>query len=298
MADYTYAAGTPMTIYDRDTGDFIITLNSPAEISYTDSDALSGFFETTDGLIASSPGQPDSMASYLGYFEDGGTLYAVIDDPSGGTFAVMGISLASELYADRASLSINTGPFAACFAQGTMIAVPGGECAVEDLAIGDLVVTAAGAQVPVRWIGRQTLAKLFFGERAALVRIAVGALGNHSDLYVTGDHGMVLDGYVINASALVNERSIHWVSLDDTPDQHVVYHVETERHDAILANGAVAETYLDIPGRGAFDNFDEYLELYGREEVIEENPFPRITTSRLLPDTIRRRFGIVTQAVI
>ncbi len=38
-----------------------------------------------------------------------------------------------------------------------MIATPDGETAVEALSIGDLVMTASGEQVPVKWIGRQTI---------------------------------------------------------------------------------------------------------------------------------------------
>ena len=39
------------------------------------------------------------------------------------------------------------------------------------------------------------------GHRAALVRIRAGALGNglpDADLTVTGDHGMIVDGLVVN----------------------------------------------------------------------------------------------------
>ncbi|KMW58366.1 hypothetical protein AIOL_003339 [Candidatus Rhodobacter oscarellae] len=175
-----------------------------------------------------------------------------------------------------------------CYAEGTMIATPAGEVAVEALQIGDMVRTD-GRAVPVKWIGRQTISKRFAGERAQLVRISAGALGNHSDLYVTGDHGMMLGGFVVNASALVNACSIDWVSLAQTPEVQTVYHIETEAHDVILANGAASETYLDMPGRRAFDNYQEYLDLYGGEATIQENPMPRISSARLLPGYLRER---------
>lgn len=176
-----------------------------------------------------------------------------------------------------------------CFAAGTRIATPTGEVAVEALVIGGSVRTFDGRSVPVKWIGRQTIVKGFAGERASLVRIGAGALGNHSDLYVTGDHGMVVDGCLINASALVNGADIVWVPLSETPDRQTVYHVETEAHDIILANGAASETYLDIPGRRAFDNFQEYLDLYGAEQPIAVNPLPRISSARLVPPSLKRR---------
>lgn len=150
--------------------------------------------------------------------------------------------------------------------------------------------------MPVKWIGRQSLLKLLAGERAQLVRITAGALGNYSDLYVTGDHGLVIDGFVINASALVNGEAVAWVSLADTPERFTVYHVETEDHDVILANGAPAETYIDYVGRRAFDNYAEYAALYGDDRTIPEMPYPRVSSARMVPDQIQSRLGLRLRA--
>ncbi|WP_298225592.1 Hint domain-containing protein, partial [Acidocella sp.] len=46
---------------------------------------------------------------------------------------------------------------APCFCAGTLISTPEGECNVEDLKAGDMVLTAAGEAKPVRWIGRRTV---------------------------------------------------------------------------------------------------------------------------------------------
>jgi hypothetical protein len=71
-----------------------------------------------------------------------------------------------------------------CFLEGTRIATRAGERAVETLAMGDLITTADGATVPVRWIGRRTLhADGENGYRFAdpliylRIRIHAGALG-------------------------------------------------------------------------------------------------------------------------
>ncbi|ASP22311.1 Hint domain protein [Antarctobacter heliothermus] len=182
----------------------------------------------------------------------------------------------------------------ACFLAGTTIATPGGSSAVEDLRIGQPILTADGRVVPVRWIGRQIIHKSFSGSKAQPVRLRAGALGDglpHSDLTVTADHGMILDGVVVNASALVNGDSIGFVPQAELPEQFTVYHVETEAHDVILANGAPAETFIDYRGRHAFDNYAEYLDLYGCERIIPEMPSPRINTQRMLPDMIRQKLG-------
>jgi len=191
--------------------------------------------------------------------------------------------------------TITSGGFLTCFAEGTLISTAQGPRPVENLSIADTIYTASGRPCDVKWIGRQTVYKLFCGQRMQPVRIQAGALGDglpHTDLTVTADHGMIVDGLVINASALVNGTTIDWVPLAELPDSFTVYHVETEDHDVILANGAAAETFIDYVGRAAFDNHGEYLELYGCERIIPEMARPRISTPRLLPDAIKARLGI------
>lgn len=107
-----------------------------------------------------------------------------------------------------------------CFLAGTQIRTPRGESFVETLAIGDAICTDDGNAVPVKWIGRQ-MVKTMFGtdEHTRPVRFAAGLLGNglpHGDLTVAADHGMMLDGFVVNASAPVNGTTIDfalWQSL-------------------------------------------------------------------------------------
>jgi len=182
-----------------------------------------------------------------------------------------------------------------CFAPGTLIAAPGREIAVEDLVIGDMILTAQGAKVPVTWIGRQKVTTMLAGSRGLPVCITAGALGDgkpHSDLTVTADHGMILDGNVINAAALVNGTTIRFVHGSELPHEVTYYHIETQDHDVILANGAEAETFVDVADRKRFDNYDEYLALYGTERVIPEMQLCRITSQRLLPQATRTRLGL------
>ncbi|MFC0159872.1 Hint domain-containing protein [Mameliella alba] len=182
-----------------------------------------------------------------------------------------------------------------CFAAGTEIAGPEGARPVEDLRIGDMILTADGRAVPVKWIGRQTLHKRFTpAERFAPVRVRAGALGQgvpHSDLVLTADHALILDGLAVNAGALVNGTTITRDPLANLPERVTYYHVETEGHEVILANGAAAETFVDYLGRRAFDNFAEYLALYGEDRTILEMNRPRVRSARHLPAALSARLA-------
>ncbi len=94
----------------------------------------------------------------------------------------------------------------------------------------------------------------------APVRIRADELGlglPHSDLTVSVDHGMIIDGLVVNASALVNGTTVDFVPLSEPGETSTYYHIETDAHDVILAKEMAAETYIDVAGRSAFDNYQD-----------------------------------------
>ena len=188
-----------------------------------------------------------------------------------------------------------TDPYNYCFLSGTLIATPSGEVPVEHLKIGDLVTTADGRAVPVKWLGEQRLRNsMFTPARMAPVCIAKGALGEglpHGDLYVSADHGLMIDGLVINAGALVNGSTIRFVPMAEMEAYFTYYHVETEAHDVILANGTAAETFIDYAGRQVFDNYAEYEALYEAERIIPEMERPRISSARQVPPQIKARLA-------
>lgn len=192
------------------------------------------------------------------------------------------------------SLSAGTTFTEACFASGTMIATPTGEVAVETLNIGDLVMTVDGTAVPVRWLGVLSRPTAITNGSCA-VRISAGALGDglpNADLTVTGGHGMIVDGLVVDAAALVNGTTITIRPLSEIDNRTTYSHVETEAHDVIIANGALSETFIDVTDRRAFNNYDEYVALYGIERIIPEMDRPRIYAQRMLPARIKARLGI------
>jgi len=182
-----------------------------------------------------------------------------------------------------------------CFMEGTQIATPSGTQPVDALKIGDAVTTADGRAVRITWIGRQHVARpVNLAHRPHLipVRIKAHALGPgrpNQDLIVSADHGLALEGYILTAAALVNGTTIQFVPEADLPKAFTYFHIETAHHDIILANGAPAETVCDAAGRAAFDNHQEYLDLYGADRLVPEMHMPRIASRRLTPHAIKEK---------
>lgn len=242
---------------------------------------------------------PDDLSvevelAYLGTVDVNGELMPVFESVFFGDLYLFSQNI-DRLPASLDVATINEGAefsFAQCFAEGTRIATPTGEVAVETLVPGDLVLTADGRAVPVLWVGVQTLRRGFAHEDRAPIRITQGALGGglpHRELVVTSDHGMVLDGMIVTAGALVNGTTVRPVERLSLPVRYRVWHIETEAHEVLLAEGAPTESYICYQGRAAYDNFDGYLALHGAERLIPEMDLPRITAARQITPALRAR---------
>lgn len=156
-----------------------------------------------------------------------------------------------------------------CLVRGTLIETTRGQVAVEDLEMGDMVVTRDRGAQPVRWVGSQTVV----GQWAfAPICIAKGAMGNTRDLLVSPNHRMVLEGRqmevlfgtsetLVAASLLVNDTNIR-----PAPKAAVEYfHVLFDQHEVIFAEGIPTESFH--PGQGGVDALsaatrDEILQLF------------------------------------
>ncbi|AGB74785.1 MULTISPECIES: Hint domain-containing protein [Rhizobium] len=143
--------------------------------------------------------------------------------------------------------------FTSCFLRGTLIRTPEGDTPIEDLRVGDLVVTHKGV-AEIKWVGRRRLdPKAIDKPRDTLpIRIQSGAFAENvpsQDLYVSPDHCMFLEESLIPAKFLVNGTT---VTQEGTLAPFEYFHIELEQHSIILAEGAPTETYLDLGGRMSF----------------------------------------------
>ena len=178
-----------------------------------------------------------------------------------------------------------------CFLKGTRILTSTGEVSVENLKIGDTVLTHDGRPAPIRWIGRQTVSRMFADELRVLpIRVKANSLAEgvpSRDLLVSPGHALFTDGVLIHAGALVNDTSI--VRESNVPVTFTYYHIEVDDHALILAENTPAETFIDNVDRIAFDNWDEYLALYPEGKAIVEIQYPRAKAYRQVPRIIRNR---------
>ncbi len=168
-----------------------------------------------------------------------------------------------------------------CFATGTMIATGGGDAAVEDLVPGDQVALATGGSARVVWLGHR---RQLDGH---VIRIRTHALGPHQpvrDLIVSEDHGLFLDGVLVQAGLLVNGESV----VREGRDRVIFWHVELDRHGILLAENAAAESYLDTGNRRQFGNCPlSYDPVQATSDMCAEMVF---AGARL--EAIRRRLAI------
>lgn len=142
-----------------------------------------------------------------------------------------------------------------CFAAGTRILTARGEIAVQDLFIGEALITLAAADRPIIWIGKRTIDLRRHSHPASVqpICIAAHALAENvpdRDLWVSPDHAIYLDGYLVPAKELLNNCNVYQANRASI----TYYHIELEQHAIIFAENAAVETYLETGNRAGFDN--------------------------------------------
>lgn len=149
---------------------------------------------------------------------------------------------------------------AVCFAGGTHILTLLGEVRVEDLCVGDLVVTRDHGPKPILWLSTSQHAWPGSPESELPILVSAGALGPnkpHRDLIVSPQHNfLVLD----ESPQGVDEKKELFApskGLTSLPGiremkgkREVVYfHILLERHEVVLSEGVATESFF--PGRTA-----------------------------------------------
>jgi len=144
-----------------------------------------------------------------------------------------------------------------CFTAGTRILTPDGPVAIEELVVGNRVITRDHGARPIRWIGATTVSARFMAARPSLrpVLIRKGALGNdlpEQDLRLSRQHRVLVrdwraevmfgveGGVLVPAFSLCNDSTV----LEERPTEDVTYiHMAFDEHEVVYADGVETESF-------------------------------------------------------
>ena len=188
-----------------------------------------------------------------------------------------------------------------CFTKGTKIETESGEIAIEDLAVGDMVITSNGEPKPIRWIGRKSLSstELAVSENLRPVRITAGALGNNlpaCDLLVSRQHRMVVSSAISKRMFEAADVLIPSIKLTELPGIYVdnnvesveYFHILFDQHEVIFAEGAPSESLYTGPESlkaVSPEMREEILTLFPEVAELDYSPEPAM----LIPSNARQK---------
>jgi hypothetical protein len=150
----------------------------------------------------------------------------------------------------------NERPSVICFTPGTRLRTDRGEVAIEDLDIGDRLLTRDDGAQDVIWSGHRRMsgARLFALPDQRPIRLRVNALGidrPDDDLVVSPEHRVLVGGettrdlwgeaeVLVRAGDLVGDMGI---TVDHSLRETWYIHLMLERHQVIWANGVQVESF-------------------------------------------------------
>jgi len=161
-----------------------------------------------------------------------------------------------------------------CFTAGTWVLTPDGLRLIEDLDVGDMVMTMDHGAQPIRWIGVARLPSVALETkpkfRPVLVRRnAMGAGLPERDMHLSPQHRILISGWqaellfgeaevLVPVVKLINDAS---VQVDSSCADITYYHLMFDQHEIIWANGLPTESYL--PGLVEEDSTATQAEILG-----------------------------------
>ncbi len=237
--------------------DRFVILSNDGSARITDFDMTRIGGRTADRLdlsdMRNAQGQPLTRPDVI--VTDDGQGNAVLAFPTGETLILEGVA-ASQVSQPGALAAMGV----PCLAAGTPVATPQGERAVEEIAVGDLVLTRDAGPQPVLWHGRRQLDATELAARPEWrpVRIRAGVAGARRDLVVSPQHGIMLTD-AEGQEVLVRAR--HLAELGGRRARVMqgcrrvsYHHLLLPRHALIYAAGALTESLY--PGPMALAAFD------------------------------------------
>jgi Ca2+-binding RTX toxin-like protein len=173
-----------------------------------------------------------------------------------------------------------------CFTPGTLIATPRGEKLVEELKVGDRVITRDNGIQEIRWVGHKAITgrELLGSPHLKPVVIKAGSLGNglpERDMMLSPNHRVLVANaqtqlYFDESEVLAAVK--HLVGTPGVQELDVLsttyIHFMFDRHEVVLSNGAWTESFqpgdMSLKGVGNAQRteiFELFPELATREGI-------------------------------
>lgn len=171
-----------------------------------------------------------------------------------------------------------------CFTPGTAIATPRGEKLVEELKVGDKVITRDNGLQEIRWIGQRMLSgeELAKSPHLRPVLIRAGSLGHglpERDMLLSPQHRILLNSD--RAALYFEEREVlaaakHLVGIEGVSQVETraatYIHFMCDQHEVVLSNGTWTESFQ--PGEQVLDGMgaaqrDEIYDLFPELRAVE-----------------------------
>ena len=222
----------------------ITGITAASDISGLDDNAA-GTFTPSDGSapISFGPAESVQLSDLLGLGNLDGTFSITSGDESG--------QIGDITFENFETINFSV----VCFAAGTLIETEQGQKAVEDLKVGDLVLTVDNGLKPLEWVGSIDLSLSDQDHLAHLapIRISEGALGDglpQTDLLVSPQHRILVKSKIAErmfgqAEVLVAAKQLlglDGISVASEASKVSYYHFLFDQHELVFSNGAITES--------------------------------------------------------
>ncbi|SEP76593.1 Hint domain-containing protein [Loktanella sp. DSM 29012] len=250
--DGTLAAGLSLSeqdgVIDPDTGWTAWNIAAPLQVPGDAARAVA--------LIDAGNANP-----VLCFYAPHGPVTAV-DGPAAGTDAMVLLPATDEKitfdgYGNRLDVPHDDASAPVSLTSGTMIDTPEGPRLIDDLAVGDLVLTWDGTAQPIRLIQKRRIAGDDLRNRRTFwpVCIQAGALGfglPHRNLWVSPQHRMLFQNIKVSLmfgedAVFVRAKSMaatfEQIYVDSGLTEVTYFNLIFDRHEVIFAEGSATESF-------------------------------------------------------
>ncbi|MBB2170083.1 hypothetical protein HLH36_17335 [Gluconacetobacter aggeris] len=184
-----------------------------------------------------------------------------------------------------------------CYLAGSMLRTPHGDRAVETLDIGDQLIAQdadTGAEIirEIIWVGKKAISVNPHrpdDESGYPVRVLKDAIAEgvpYKDMLITAEHCLFFDGHFVPARMLVNGRSIFY---DRSMNHFEIYHVETEIHSILIADGVLSESFLNTENHRSFHRSSPVVPMKAAPSLTWDDAAAPLGISRAFAEPLFRQ---------